>query len=188
MSATERKRCIVDKYFLRLKCYHCGAIMEAWDHSAGKRSRCPKCDAPLKIPHFKYFEQYNGQKVLAIKIPDWREPAWKPEDYKVEQPDEEPVKYVTANDSAADKQPSEQNKEPSVLTVDNSPTVTQPEQKDDSLIDPKMPATADNNSEEFTDDDDLIVEDLDFVEPGELSLLKDDYDEEESDFIDFREL
>ena len=71
----------MDEFYLRLDCYHCGSIMEAWDHSAGKKSRCAKCDAPVKIPHFQYFKEFSGHKIMSLQIDDWNSPAWNAADH-----------------------------------------------------------------------------------------------------------
>lgn len=57
---------------LRLKCYACGAIMPTPESKAGKKARCPACDAPLRIPPAHAFNMFDGQKVMALKEPEWK--------------------------------------------------------------------------------------------------------------------
>jgi len=56
---------------LRLKCYNCGSVMRTLVRQAGKRSRCPSCDAPFRIPPAEAFERFAGKKVRAPKEPEW---------------------------------------------------------------------------------------------------------------------
>lgn len=57
--------------FLRLKCYECEAVMRTVVRQAGKRSRCPACGAPLRIPGEAVFQKYARKKVRAIREPEW---------------------------------------------------------------------------------------------------------------------
>ncbi len=56
---------------LRLKCYECDSIMRTLVRQAGKRSRCPSCGSPLRIPPRTIFLEFDGKKVRALREPEW---------------------------------------------------------------------------------------------------------------------